>query len=82
VRDLQPVDVMNWLALFAAVVCAVVALVYALPMIAGGLMMRFVRRRTKLAPPLPILAFLRVPWTPVLLWGAAALIFAFIAFGG
>ncbi len=81
-RDLQPTGGMNWLAFAAAVVCAVVALVYALPMIAVALMMRFVRRRTGIAPPLPMLAFLRVPWTPVLLWGAAALIFAFIAFGG
>lgn len=73
---------MNWLALLAALICAVVALAYALPMLAIGLAMRFVHRRTGISPPLPMLAFLRLPWTPVLLWGAAAILFAVIAFGG
>jgi hypothetical protein len=73
---------MNWLALLAAFICAIVALVYAVPMLALGVIMRFVRRRTGINPPLAMLAFIRLPWTPVLLWGGAALIFAYIALDG
>jgi hypothetical protein len=51
-------------------------------MLALGVIMRFVRRRTGINPPLTMLAFIRLPWTPVLLWGGAALIFAYIALDG
>lgn len=73
---------MNWLALFAALVCAVVALVYAVPMLAVGVILRLLRRKTGIRPPLTMLAFLRLPWTPVLLWGGGALILAYMAFNG
>lgn len=73
---------MNWLALLAALVCIVVAVVYALPMLLVAFAARFVKRRTGLPVPLPVLAVLRLRWTPVLLWGGAGLLFAYIAFNG
>jgi hypothetical protein len=73
---------MNWLALVAAIVCALIALVYAVPSLALAALIRFVGRRTGIRVPLGLLSFIRLPWGPVLLWGSAALIFGWIAISG
>ena len=73
---------MNVLALIAAIVCAIVALFYALPMIAVGLLVRFLGRRFGIRPPIFALAMLRVRWVPVLVWAGASLLFFVVAFTG
>lgn len=73
---------MNILALVAAIVCAVVALFYALPMIAVAIVVRFLGRRFGIRPPVFALAILRVRWVPVLLWGGASILLFIVAFTG
>jgi uncharacterized BrkB/YihY/UPF0761 family membrane protein len=69
------------LAFLAAVVCALVALVYALPMVVASAIIRFVRRRWGLnPPPFLLLAAFRLRWTPVLVWGGLSLLFFWLAF--
>jgi hypothetical protein len=73
---------MNWFALIAAFACALIALAYAVPSLALAAVMRVFTRRTGLRLPVGLIGFIRLPWAPVLLWGTAALIFTWIAFGG
>lgn len=73
---------MNWLAVIAAVICALIALAYALPSLALAAVMRIFTRRTGIRIPLGLVGFIRLPWAPVLLWGTASLIFIWIAIGG
>lgn len=73
---------MNWLALLAAFICAIVAIAYALPMLLVAFVARFLRRRTGVPIPLAVMAVLRLRWTPVLLWAGAAILFAYVAFNG
>jgi hypothetical protein len=72
----------NWFALIAAVICALIALAYAVPSLALAAVMRVFTRRTGIRVPLGLVGFIRLPWAPVLLWGTASLIFIWIAFGG
>lgn len=73
---------MNWFALLAAFICALIALVYAVPSLALAAVMRIFTRRTGVRVPLGLIGFMRLPWAPVLLWGSAALIFLWLAFRG
>jgi hypothetical protein len=76
----------NWLAFTLAVLCALIALAYALPALAVSALLSIVSRslvrRTGIRLPLSVLGFVRLPWTPVALWGSAALIFGWIAISG
>jgi len=72
----------NLLAFIAAIVCAVVALFYALPMIAVAVLTRFLGRRFGIRTPLFAVALLRLRWMPVLLWGGASLLLFILAFTG
>ena len=56
------------------------AVVYALPMIAFAMVMRFLARRFGIRPPVFALAVSRLRWTPVLLWGGTSLLLYYLAF--
>jgi hypothetical protein len=70
----------NLLAFIVGVICLVVAVVHAVPVIVVGLAVRALSRRVGLPPMLLAAVATRLRWAPVLAWGAAALLCFVLAF--
>ena len=71
---------MNLLAFIAGVVCLLVAVIYAVPVILLGMAAMALSRRVGVPPLVVAAVATRLRWAPVFAWGAAALLCFVLAF--